>query len=437
MSCQRKIASKDHEPDGIEQLDEANDEAVAADSRELSLSPQGLTDKEHEFCDRNLEEADQELPRHETDDRPAKAHSSDTSVFTSILGTTTSFARSSSLAGSNSSRTPPLRARDRKADADVVTIPLSVHSQTDTDAIDDDSKSQPTTSRKLPTRIPRPTQPSKTVFHLMWEEPVPSFEPVCTASSVTGDKSLDRVKFKLAEWSLAREQNAANATSILSSTHGRTKEDLSSDNSPRGSDITLDDDEPPTPPNTRKASGMISRSDSAFSCSPLGSSKAAPALDSEEQSCNDNSTPHNNSSNLSRQIASLAEEEKYLKTHRDSLDLAHERLDGDKHTKPNPLLSASRDSMIITKQRFDRYPRLHIATDPHSGHIKLGALSPILDASPPDVHSYYSGTGKQRRHLARRPIPETGGHSEIDDDCPICKVERPRSTRLKEIEKDW
>lgn len=430
MSCQRNIVLKDYEPD------EANDEAVAADSEELSLSPQGSTDEEHAFCDRDLEEADQELPRHETDDGPAKAHSSDTSVFTSILGTTTSFARPSLLAESDSSRTPLLRARDRKADADIVTTPLTVHGQTDTDAIGDDSKSLPTTSGKLPTRIPRPTQPSKTVFHLMWEEPDPAFEPVCTASSVTGDKSLDRVKFKLAEWSLAREQNAADATSILSSSHGRTKEDLSSDNSPRGSDITLDDDEPPTPPNTRKASGMIPRIDSACLCSPLGSSKAAPALDSEEQSYNDNSAPHN-SSNLSRQLVSLAEEEKYLKTHRDSLDLAHERLEGDKHTKSNPLLSASRDSMIITKQRFDRYPRLHIATDPRSGHVKIGALSPILDASPPDVHSYYSGLGKQRRHLARRPIPETGGHSENDDDCPICKVERPRSTRLKEIEKDW
>ncbi|KAF1352366.1 hypothetical protein BDV97DRAFT_420510 [Delphinella strobiligena] len=436
MSYQRNTALEDHEPDVIQQLNGANDETVAADSEEQFLSPQRPTDEEREFCDRDLEEADQELPRHEADDRLSKTHSSNTSVFTSILGTTTSFARSSSLAESNSARIPLLRARNRKADADIATTHVSIHGQTDKDVISDDSEYLPTISGKPPTRIPRPTQPSKTVFHLMWEEPDPTFEPVSTASSVTGDKSLDRVKFKLAEWSLAREQNEADAISIPSSSHARTKEGLSSDTSTRGSDITLEDDDPPTPPNTRKASGMISRSDSAFFCSPLGSSKAAPALDSEEQSYNDNSAPHN-FSNLSRQIASLAEEEKYLKKHRDSLDLAHERLEGDKHTKSNPLLSASRDSMIITKQRFDRYPRLHVASDPRGGHVKIGALSPILDASPPDVHSYYSGMGKQRRHLARRPIPEIGGHSENDDDCAICKVERPRSTRSKEMEKDW
>ena len=149
--------------------------------------------------------------------------------------------------------------------------------------------------------------------------------------------------------------------------------------------------------------------------------------------------------NLPRQLSTLAAEESFSKTRRDSVDLAHERLEGEGDDNPNPLLIATRDSMIISKQRFGKHPKLHGVAEPRGGYFRVGGLSPILDASPPDRLKLTTPVGRLKKQKTQQTIvhetsvqkhtAEVGGHPEKDDDCPIYEVERPRSHVSNEAER--
>jgi len=157
---------------------------------------------------------------------------------------------------------------------------------------------------------------------------------------------------------------------------------------------------------------------------------------------------------------------KQISTHRDSITLAHQRL---AHAvRENPRLQSARDSIILTKGRFDKYPTSQVTTDLATGKVTIGGLSPILDASPPDnrgycsskpikreeMHVRFGGTpqhgrnhddkdegdedeweddedDKDETHVDRKGFgkqsAEIDGHPEFDDDCAICAIERPRS----------
>ncbi|KAG9555456.1 hypothetical protein KCU71_g12025, partial [Aureobasidium melanogenum] len=120
-------------------------------------------------------------------------------------------------------------------------------------------------------------------------------------------------------------------------------------------------------------------------------------------------------------------------SHKDSLELVRHRLDEDWPTV-DPQLSCTRDSIVLAKQRWERYPRSHAVIDEQSGQIKYAGLSTIMDASPPDHKAYLAA---RREQLAKQKEVEwqreIGGHPENDHDCPICEVERPRTKRLASL----
>ncbi|KAH0400326.1 hypothetical protein KCU89_g5298, partial [Aureobasidium melanogenum] len=120
-------------------------------------------------------------------------------------------------------------------------------------------------------------------------------------------------------------------------------------------------------------------------------------------------------------------------SHKDSLELVRHRL-GEDWPTVDPQLSCTRDSIVLAKQRWERYPRSHAVIDEQSGQIKYAGLSTIMDASPPDHKAYLAA---RREQLAKqREVEwqrEIGGHPENDHDCPICEVERPRTKRLASL----
>ncbi|KAI4716067.1 hypothetical protein E4T48_07751 [Aureobasidium sp. EXF-10727] len=120
-------------------------------------------------------------------------------------------------------------------------------------------------------------------------------------------------------------------------------------------------------------------------------------------------------------------------SHKDSLELVRHRM-GEEWPMVDPQLSCTRDSIVLAKQRWERYPKSHAVIDEQSGHVKYGGLSTIMDASPPDHKAYWAA---RREQLAQQKEVdwqrEIGGHPENDHDCPICEVERPRSKRLASL----
>ncbi|KAG9688818.1 hypothetical protein KCU95_g10064, partial [Aureobasidium melanogenum] len=122
-----------------------------------------------------------------------------------------------------------------------------------------------------------------------------------------------------------------------------------------------------------------------------------------------------------------------IPSHKDSLELVRHRL-GEDWPSVDPQLSCTRDSIVLAKQRWERYPRSHAVVDEQSGQIKYAGLSTIMDASPPDHKTYLAA---RREQLAKQKElewqREIGGHPENDNDCPICEVERPRTKRLASL----
>ena len=125
--------------------------------------------------------------------------------------------------------------------------------------------------------------------------------------------------------------------------------------------------------------------------------------------------------------------DRLLPSHKDSLELVRHRF-GEDWPTVDPQLSCTRDSIVLAKQRWERYPRSHAVIDEQSGQIKYAGLSTIMDASPPDHKAYL--VARRERLAEQREAEwqrEIGGHPENDDDCPICEVERPRTKRLASL----
>lgn len=172
----------------------------------------------------------------------------------------------------------------------------------------------------------------------------------------------------------------------------------------------------------------------------------------EEEKDEDPDSPHSSARTSPLPIAyhslargnahhSLSARDRFLATHRDSVELAQQRLlqpsDPDSQEIPS-LQLPSRDSIVIAKRRFEKYPKSQAILDPQTGQIKLGGLSPIMDASPPDPRTHFAGFERQKLEREReggvRETVEVGGHAANDHECPICAIERPREMRVgKEI----
>ncbi|KAG9993971.1 hypothetical protein KCU86_g20572, partial [Aureobasidium melanogenum] len=110
-----------------------------------------------------------------------------------------------------------------------------------------------------------------------------------------------------------------------------------------------------------------------------------------------------------------------IPSHKDSLELVRHRM-GEDWPTVDPQLSCTRDSIVLAKQRWERYPRSHAVIDEQSGQIKYAGLSTIMDASPPDHKTYLAA---RREQLAKQKEVEwqreIGGHPENDHECPICE----------------
>ncbi|RMZ11210.1 hypothetical protein D0860_03482 [Hortaea werneckii] len=162
---------------------------------------------------------------------------------------------------------------------------------------------------------------------------------------------------------------------------------------------------------------------------------------------------------FSRHFSNLTpEEEDRFKTHRDSVDIHHRRLNEE---KMNSHLQATRDSFLITKSKYDARLRSHNPylqlqhqhqhpSPTHIQYSRFGGLSPILDASPPSSEATTTTTTKQsvkavpvssasKHPSGEVPVKVTvleGEESEEDEPesahphehvgCAICAVERPR-----------
>lgn len=438
---------------------------------EVSLSSQGSMEEGGELLDLELEDADQEdferdfrtekrasWPESSTGSRHSSYHSA-APTFASDHEPSPSFPRSYSWTELHSARNAPYRPY--KSSPDVETTPITVSVRTDLyhpSSVASDPVNLANVVDTGPVLVPNRTQPSRGAFKAMWEDPPDhASEPgsaASTPSGAAGGKCLDKVRKKLVAWSIAREQDEEEVFGA-SAHHSRRAHHESDDTNP-SSDITLADDEPHTPPNTRKPSGTMSQSPSSchFFLGAARSESPSPGRSPDRVTPLMQTPPGNQQeyddfpigakdkappdpvpqrvSNLSRQFSTFREEKEYLKSHRDSVDLAHERLEAEKHDKTNPLLVSTRDSMIISKQRLERHPRSHASSEPHCLYFKASGLSPILDASPPDPRPQFPAIIRHhKKHAARRTCPEIGGHSENDEDCSIYEVERPRRTRFK------
>ena len=153
-------------------------------------------------------------------------------------------------------------------------------------------------------------------------------------------------------------------------------------------------DLPPTPPNSNRPSRTSTRNSSArdaltFYSPEIPSSPVPPIeLTYPQVKGSPTVTPRDSASNLARQFSTLQEQREYLKTHRDSLDLAHHRIDEHQSSgKNSPARRGPQADSPTGKHRLDGHVKLPAMLDTSIGHIKFGGLSPIADASPLDVRT--------------------------------------------------
>lgn len=269
---------------------------------------------------------------------------------------------------------------------------------------------------------------------------------------------LRKVKRKLAAWSGAHEQGEATAHGHL---HGSTGGGWEGSDSHARSNTTDKDDnfvafEPPgarydiqspSPSRSQLTPRPVSPCEIPRATTPLPSTPGADFVFDAGAKSGDiavlNSKPRSGIkgfSQLSKQLSTLAAEEKYLARHRDSIELAHQRLEGEKHASANPLLSNTQDSLIINKRRLGQDDTTQANMASQASTSKVGGLSPILDASPPDDCSGHASMGRGRKHVAEKKMAEINHHPVDDRNCTVCEVERPRSHRLEydeETRPEW
>lgn len=206
--------------------------------------------------------------------------------------------------------------------------------------------------------------------------------------------------------------------------------------------LSSPDDIPAPPPNTLATSDALLKIFEGHPAKHSQSGSLSPvpgqmAVDSDELHCPAQSarvSPHLKPAlkhvGPSTPAVAIVTHERSVASHKDSLELVRHRF-GEDWPTVDPQLSCTRDSIVLAKQRWEKYPKSHAVVDSETGHVKYGGLSPIIDASPPDHKTYLAA---RREQLAKQKEMEwhreIGGHPENDHDCPICEVERPRTKRL-------
>jgi hypothetical protein len=245
------------------------------------------------------------------------------------------------------------------------------------------------------------------------------------SSSGSGSEfALEAVKRKLSTMSRARKVN-------MKHIKRQSAEPLSSP-----------DNTPAVPPNTLATSDALKKNCEGYPVKhghPGGSSPVAAQVrmdPSEAQSSTPSArvSPHLKPAlkhiGPGTPAVAIITHDRSVHSHKDSLELVRHRF-GEDWPTVDPQLSSTRDSIVLTKQRWEKYPRSHAVIDDETGHVKYGGLSPIMDASPPDHKTYWAA---RREQLAKQKEMEwhreINGHPENDHDCPICEVEKPRTKRL-------
>jgi hypothetical protein len=304
-----------------------------------------------------------------------------------------------------------------------------------TTAVDNDDVEEPTEENPLLSRSQTASsRSSNSAYSASWEDrttadvseksappsEAPSPRAITRSSSSSGSEfALEAVKRKLSTMSRTKKVNINKK---------RKAEPLSSP-----------DDVPAAPPNTLATSDTSKRDCEDYQISIShsgGSSPAQVAMEPSEPQSSTQSTrvsPHVKPAlkhvGPSTPI-SIITYDRSVPSHKDSLELVRHRFSEEWPTV-DPQLSCTRDSIVLTKQRWEKYPKSHAVIDDETGHVKYGGLSPILDASPPDHKAYLAS---RREQLAKQKEldwqREIGGHPQNDHDCPICQVEKPRTKRL-------
>jgi hypothetical protein len=251
----------------------------------------------------------------------------------------------------------------------------------------------------------------------------PSPRAITRSSSNSGSEfALEAVKRKLSTMSRTKKVN-------MKHSKRQSAEPLSSP-----------DDTPAVPPNTLTTSDAFKKDGEAFSARHTYTGGSSPVI---AQVAMDPTEPQalTQSARVSPHLKPALKHvgpstpvainiyDRSVASHKDSLELVRHRF-GEDWPVVDPQLSCTRDSIVLTKQRWEKYPRSHAVVDDETGHVKYGGLSPIMDASPPDK-TYWAA---RREQLAKQKEiewqREIGGHPEDDHDCPICEVEKPRTKRL-------
>jgi hypothetical protein len=248
----------------------------------------------------------------------------------------------------------------------------------------------------------------------------PSPRAIARSSSRSGsDFALEAVKRKLSTMSRTKK------VKISKKRHAET--------------LSNPDDTPAAPPNTLATSDTPKKGceDHPSRLShPGGSSPAQAAMDAIETQSSTQSarvSPHLKPAlkNVDPSTpVSIIACDRSVPSHKDSLELVRHHF-GEEWPTVDPQLSCTRDSIVLTKQRWEKYPKSHAVIDDETGYVRCGGLSPIIDASPPDHKAYLAS---RREQLANQKEMdwhrEISGHPQNDHDCPICEVEKPRTKRL-------
>ncbi|CAD0106675.1 unnamed protein product [Aureobasidium uvarum] len=247
------------------------------------------------------------------------------------------------------------------------------------------------------------------------------------SSGSRGEFALEAVRRKLSTMSRSRKANVKH-------NRMRSSEPLSSP-----------DEVPAVPPDTRATSDTPKKGHGGHSAKHSRSDGSSPLLTPAAMARSEPQSP-TQSARVSPHLKPALKHagpsvptgvsttyDRSVPSHKDSLELVRHRM-GEEWPLVDPQLSCTRDSIVLAKQRWERYPRSHAVIDEQSGHIKYGGLSTIMDASPPDHKTYWAA---RREQLANQKEVdwqrEIGGHPENDHDCPICEVERPRTKRLASL----
>ncbi|CAD0082296.1 unnamed protein product [Aureobasidium vineae] len=248
-----------------------------------------------------------------------------------------------------------------------------------------------------------------------------------SSSGLRSEIALETIRRKLSTMSRSRKANVK---------HSRMR-------SPEP--ISSPDDVPAVPPNTRATSdtpkkghgghsAKHSRSDGSSPLpTPAAMVRSEPQSPTQSARVSPRLKPALKHAGPSVPTGVSTMYDRSVPSHKDSLELVRHRM-GEEWLTVDPQLSCTRDSIVLAKQRWERYPRSHAVIDEQSRHTKYGGLSTIMDASPPDHKAYWAA---RREQLAKQKEVdwqrEIGGHPENDHDCPICEVERPRTKRLASL----